>query len=233
MKKTTIGFLVFVTAALCVWTSCKKDKETEKNLTDKEISTAVVANDTNDEYYTYSEPMEKYVCTDDGSNLNYRESPLDGNKLGKFPNGTRLTISKRTNKKYEIDGILDYWYYGLSVVDKKQVGGWVFGGYLEDSKIYSQLIKEWDSDRHILKISQNGEIAFLLKESEGAFGTWSLLKGNILLFHFTPGYDGDGFPNKLQDWKWQIKYIDDNKLVFDWSGREYVFYNRPINQYLD
>lgn len=61
--------------------------------------TVVESGGIGEKYYVYPDKIEKYVCTDDGSSLNYREEPVNGTKLGKFENGTHLYISKRTTEK--------------------------------------------------------------------------------------------------------------------------------------
>ncbi len=243
MKKNATAFFIFI-AALTLYTGCKKEnKMEEKTLPAEQIQTeqtpveqaqtelaakeqlAAVQAETpvkeepaDDEFFTFSDPIEKYVCTDDGSNLNYRDSPSTGKVLGKFKNGTRLAIFKRTNKKYEIAGISDYWYYGLSDADIERFGGWVFGGFLEDSEIYDKLIGKWDSEQYRLEIERNGEIHLYLKESEGLGGNWELLKENILFFSNAHIYDED--PTSFT---WKIKFVDDEKLIYDWDGTEYTF----------
>ncbi len=41
-------------------------------------------------------------------------------------NGTELYVEKRTDKKYTVDGITEYWYYVYSY--ELPIAGWVFGG---------------------------------------------------------------------------------------------------------
>ncbi|MCR5218370.1 hypothetical protein [Treponema sp.] len=81
------------------------------------------------EYWTCSKPVEMVVLTDDGLPLRYRKIPVDGEKLGNFKNETLVYATKRTSKKYEADGLSDYWYLVQSVSDS-QKQGWVFGAYL-------------------------------------------------------------------------------------------------------
>ena len=122
-------FLLFV---LGLFMGCKKDEQTSQDDIAAQDAAAENEGDAiSENYYAFPEVLEKYVCTDDGGNLNFREKPVDGTKIGQFSNGTLLIITKRTDEKYTIDGITDYWYYAES---KNESRGWVFGGYLAETK---------------------------------------------------------------------------------------------------
>lgn len=172
--------------------------------------TVVESGGTGEKYYVYPDKIEKCVCTDDGSSLNYREEPVDGTKLGKFENGTRLYISKRTFEKYTVDGLTDHWYYAVSYADIEPFGGWVFGGYLKDYDSLPEgngyggdgnvdlklLIGLWEDDSLLLDIDD--ENFFLrMKESEGFGGRWSLRSGNKLFVDNIQIYDED---------PWSVEY---------------------------
>lgn len=162
--------------------------------------TVVESGGTGEKYYVYPDKIEKCVCTDDGSSLNYREEPVDGTKLGKFENGTRLYISKRTFEKYTVDGLTDHWYYAVSYADIEPFGGWVFGGYLKDSLSEESdddnestvdlglLIGSWEDENKIVEITDD-RFSFGLKEGEGFCGKWSLKSGNRLLVEDIQIYD--------------------------------------------
>lgn len=87
-----------------------------------------------EEYYIYNPEIVKIVKTDDGSDLNIREKPVNGKIIGQFSDGEIISVSKRTKEKYTVDNINDYWYYGFCYADIVPWGGWVFGGYLADKK---------------------------------------------------------------------------------------------------
>jgi len=111
---------------------CKKDDNTSRNEPAAQNEDAGNKTDAiSESYFTFPEALEKYVCTDDGGNLNFRQKPVDGAKIGQFSNGTHLSITKRTDEKYTVDGITDYWYYAES---KNESHGWVFGGYLSEAE---------------------------------------------------------------------------------------------------
>ncbi|MCQ2241882.1 hypothetical protein [Treponema sp.] len=160
-----------------------------------------------EKYYIYPETIEKRVCTDDGSSLNYREEPMNGTKLGKFEDGMHLYITKRTFEKYTVDGLTDHWYYAVSYADIEPFGGWVFGGYLKDYDSLSEgngdgkvdlklLIGLWEDDSLLLDIDD--ENFFLrMKESEGFGGRWSLRNGNKLFVDNIQIYDED---------PWSVEY---------------------------
>ena len=148
------------------------------------------------------EPLPRIVKTDDGSNLNFRSEPVDGEKQGQFPNGTNVQITKLTNETFTVDGICDAWYYAQDNATPPHEG-WVFGGYLSvpNEVEYSSgndecntifLTGIWENDRIIIEIFDDDGTFFLgRKESEGFSGTWKLLDDDTLYVYDCKTYDED------------------------------------------
>jgi hypothetical protein len=147
-------------------------------------------------------PLVKFVKTDDGSKLNYRKEPVDGQKLGQFFNDTKLKITKKTNETVPVDGINESWYYAISCEDASSGEGWVFGGYLSDDgpiKDYLKkdeinlnwLIGSWENENSIIRIRSDGTFRHGYKESEGFDGTWSILDDGTLYISDCQIYDED------------------------------------------
>ncbi len=160
----------------------------------------------------------KHVCTDDGSNLNFREKPIDGRILGRFKNGKTLQLSRRTKESYTIDGQSDYWYYACQYPDEQETGGWVFGAYLSDSPVYDELLGEWDSDNYHLRIENDGSITLGRKKREGLSGHWSLLNEETLLFT-----DAQTYNRHQRSFTWKIKGLEADRLTIDWNGSLFEF----------
>ncbi|TGK84929.1 SH3 domain-containing protein [Leptospira bourretii] len=67
--------------------------------------------------------------------LNARKTPkLDGEKVGKLKLGDEVKVLERSENDMDIDGLTAYWYK----VQSKDITGWVFGGYLSQTKVESR-----------------------------------------------------------------------------------------------
>ncbi len=212
MKKAFLAFLCIVSANLFAFAD-SYTTEDEQTLNDYEIM-------------TLREPNVQFVNTDDGSNLNYRAEPVNGKKLGSFPNGTKLKITKMTYKRFEVDGIKENWFYATNMVNFSS--GWVFGGYLtsfDPKKRYLKkneinleyLIGDWEDEGHGVRIGHDGRFFFGLKESEGFGGTWSIRWDSTLYVADCQVYDEE--PSSAE---YKIKVCEPNHLVLvNWAGWEY------------
>lgn len=172
-------------------------------------------------------PVFKFVNTDDGSNLNFRDAPVDGKRLGSFSNGTKLKVTKMTNKISLIDGIEEAWFYVTDMEDVPPEEGWVFGGYLSDSdprKKYLRkyeidlniLIGVWENESKVIYIDSDGHFHFGMKESEGFSGTWSIRDDGTLYVQDCRVYDEEPWYAE-----YKIKVCKPNRLVLvDERGRE-------------
>lgn len=148
------------------------------------------------------DPLPRIVKTDDGSKLNYRSEPVDGDKLGQFPDGTNVLITKLTDETFTVDGITDAWYFAFDS-EIPSHGGWVFGGYLSviDSVSNSSsnsrcnlkfLTGFWENEYIVLEIlDSNNSFNLGRKESEGFGGTWKLLDDDTLHVYDCSTYDED------------------------------------------
>ena len=180
------------------------------------------------EIITLKSPIMHFVSTDDGSSLNYRAEPVVGEKLGSFPNGTKLEVTKRTDRRFEIDGIKEVWLYAVNMEDVPPSEGWVFGGYLscfDPKKNYLKkdeieeeyLIGEWEDEGHSVYIKSDGRFFFGLKESEGFGGNWSIRWDGTLYVADCQVYDEE--PSSAE---YKIKVCDSYRLVLvNWAGWEY------------
>ena len=77
--------------------------------------------------------LEKYfsgtIKTADGSKVNVRKLPVDGEVVTQLENGEQISdFSYRSAEKSTFEGITDYWYAYLNGEDGLY---WVFGGYIE------------------------------------------------------------------------------------------------------
>lgn len=227
MKKSIL-ILAGIAILFCL-NGCKNQKKNEKtaetekvrntNIEEKnEVSEVEEIIPENDPIIVYPKSKEMYVFVDVGSNLNYRKNPVDGTKLGKFPNGATLHVTKETRETYTIDGITAPWVYAESYADIEPYGGWVFKGFLTENKkksVENLLIGEWDSPNYTLKIWANGEIALFRKESEGLSGNWKLTDDNQLCFYNAVIYDEEG-----ETFYWDNLSV--NNETFSYSKGDYT-----------
>ena len=166
-----------------------------------------------------SSPLIKFVKTDDGSKLNYREDPVDGHKVGQFYNDTKLEITKKTNEKITIDGINDYWYYAINREEASAGEGWVFGGYLSENEPIKKYLKKeeinldlfinnWEDESNIIYIRSDGTFRHGFKESEGFNGKWTLLDDGTLYIAECQIYDEDPWNTN-----YKVKVCTQNNLT--------------------
>lgn len=178
----------------------------------------------------FETPIIKYVNTGDGSKLNFRDAPVDGEKIGQLPNGTKLEILRYTKEKFTIDGISDVWCYISDCEDCPPCSGWVFGGYLSETEParpylkkdeidFSILIGSWENDGYIVRITEDS-FSLIMKESEGFRGTWTIRDdGTLSVLDASVPDDNDNsftvefkiqvcMPNRLL-------LIEDDGYVFD------------------
>lgn len=146
--------------------------------------------------------LPRVVKTDDGSKLNYRSNPVDGDIIGQFLDGTMVQIVKITNMTFTVDGLNDAWYY---VADDSFHEGWVFGGYLSvvDSVVsfannsgshstLKLLTGFWENETIVLEIlDSDNSFTLGIKESEGFSGKWKLLDDDTLYVYDCYTYDED------------------------------------------
>ncbi|WP_191013945.1 SH3 domain-containing protein [Treponema zioleckii] len=175
-------------------------------------------------------PIIKFVNIADGSKLNYRSAPVNGKKLGQFFNGTKLEITKQTNKNFTIDGITEVWYYAKDMEDVPPGEGWVFGGYLSDTEPFKNSLKKdeidlnwlignWENSGMVVYIKADGHFYWGIKESEGFSGTWSILEDGTLYIPDAVFYD-DPFTVA-----YKIKVCSPNRLVLVRDdGQEFEFH---------
>lgn len=235
MKK--ISILVLSMFVITAFTACGK-KEAKKSETvsvseQKPAEEIPVKNNMTEEktsnghmIYVFNDSFERWVKTD-GSNLNYRANPVDGEKLGHFVTGDRLKITKKTQETFTIDGITEAWYYGMCYADVEPYGGWVFGGYLVDSvealkekasEDYGDddyidldcLVGDWENESTIVRIKDNKDFFLGRKESEGFGGRWSMPDDDLILVENCSVYDEDPW-----DVSYRIKVCTPNRLVLE------------------
>lgn len=169
------------------------------------------------------ETIIKYVMTDDGSNLNYREEPVDGEIIFHLAYGNKLELKKRTAETFTIGDLTDYWYYIYCYdLEGPPAMGWVFGGFLSDKdpnslqltkeKINTQdLIGSWENDGVIVRIFNNGDFSFVWKERGGYKGKWSILDdGTLYITEALVGLDSD---EEEQTRNIKIRVCNSNRLV--------------------
>lgn len=214
MKIVKVIFLL--TVSLFVTTACNK----KENTTNAEIVKNEQKSDNEIPLVTenFVEVEEKksivYVCTD-GSKINYREDPVDGEILGQFENGQRLHVWCRTNELSCIDGIYDYWYCVHEYGDPS--GGWIFGGFLSnnspatnkpDSFDLNLLIGKWENENYKISFSEN-EVTCLIKTSEKEWHSdWNVWKENVIQINH-PRY---GEESAMDGISWTIDTLSDAEL---------------------
>lgn len=247
MKK--ISILVLSMFVITAFTACGK-KEAKKSETvpvseQKPAEEIPVKNNMTEEktsnghmIYVFNDSFERWVKTD-GSNLNYRANPVDGEKLGHFVTGDRLKITKKTQETFTIDGITEAWYYGMCYADVEPYGGWVFGGYLVDSvealkekasEYYGDddyidldcLVGDWENERTIVRIKDNKDFFLGVKESEGFGGRWSMPDDDLILVENCSVYDEDPW-----DVSYRIKVCTPNRLVLERTEDDWLLELTP------
>lgn len=78
------------------------------------------------------DPFYGHIVSDDGSNVNVRNGPVDGAVAGKLAPGRGILVSKKSVEKSTAEGVEDYWYYvdELAGMADDAVSGWVFGKFV-------------------------------------------------------------------------------------------------------
>ena len=123
-----ILFFIMIVLATC----SGKDNKGAENVTTT-VMTAEIAYDeiiipNYDTVLTNSILRTMYVSAKNG--LRIRDRPgLQGNIIGVLEYKNQVTIYERGNEQFEIDGLSNYWY----LIQRNDVNGWVFGGYLYDT----------------------------------------------------------------------------------------------------
>lgn len=211
MKKSVSVFGVFLLFALCLFVGCKKEDKPAQNDVAVQDTAENQADTVDENYYTYSEVLERYVCTDDGGNLNFREKPVDGAKKGQFADGTNLCITKRTDEKYTVDGITDYWYYAVDS-ENEALGGWVFGGYLAEPKTEAaDTLAEATGVDNILGIP------------DGDYYVNAITLHSVEYFHYSP----------KTEYNICIKVRDNKIFVYDLSKNQELEFTLVADEYVE
>lgn len=78
------------------------------------------------------EPFYGTIVSPDGSKINVRKSPVNGEVTGQVENGWEILVYKKSAEVSEIEGVKDCWYYVQELGGMKEglAKGWVFGKYV-------------------------------------------------------------------------------------------------------
>lgn len=72
------------------------------------------------------------IVSDDGSNINVRKFPVNGEVVGQLSGGNDVLVSKKSTENSTIEGVTDCWYYVCELAGMAEgAEGWVFGKYVK------------------------------------------------------------------------------------------------------
>ena len=69
---------------------------------------------------------DRCIISDDDSNINVRNAPVNGSVIGQLSDGTPVTAYERTAATYDVGDLNNFWY---RIDDGAGTEGWVFGSY--------------------------------------------------------------------------------------------------------
>ncbi|MDR0598941.1 MAG: SH3 domain-containing protein [Treponema sp.] len=124
-------------------------------------------------------PVTLYVNAPEGINLR-KEPGTQGAKLAVLPVLTALEPLEKSASAVVLGGISGHW---LKVKTGDGLTGWVFGGYVSETKDYrAALTGSWWLDNYSLKLRGNGTFTFGLYSGDLAgSGEWTVAENTLVL----------------------------------------------------